>query len=70
MNGLELGVGVLIESCDVVFFERLLFGEGRHLGQFLDPAGKHSINIIPAKFVVLLLPGDSNKVFSHLEANC
>jgi hypothetical protein len=45
-----------------------MFGESRNLGKFLDLAGKYSINIIPAKFVVLLLPGDSNKVFSHLEA--
>ncbi len=43
-----------------------MFVESRDLRQFAYFAGKDFVDIIPAKLVVSLTVGDSNKVFSHV----
>lgn len=66
MNRLELGLRVLVHGRCVVFFVVDVIEETRNLGQLTNFEGKYSIDIVPAKFVLCLVVGDSNEVFPHL----
>ena len=66
MNRLELGLRVLVHGRYVVFFVADVIAETRNLGQLTNFEGKYSIDIVPTKFVLCLVVGDSNEVFPHL----